>query len=161
MINPSDLEWDAVSGIDSDGASIRQRLNELAAGALPYDEQIEVLVDLCRDGVASTAGYAAIPLLVFPDCRDVRTRWEMVRTAGLIVSSVGRSGSPPVPDHLMSNVDESARLQIKTAILKTAAEAELGAAELVDTLSVAVAMVGREDLADTLAEIALREYGVT
>jgi hypothetical protein len=159
MTNPADFQWNSVSGIDSDGVSIKERLDELIRGALTYDEQIELLVDLCRDGAASTAGYAAIPLLLRNDCADPRTRWEMARTAGLIVTSAGHNGSPGVPAELASNLNDSARLLIRTSILKAAAEAELGTAELIDTLSVAVALAGRDDLAHTFAELALREYG--
>jgi len=160
MTNPADFQWNAVSGIDSDGASIKERLDDLIRGALSYDEQIELLVDLCRDGAASTAGYAAIPLLIVNNCSDKRARWEMARTAGLIVTSADQAGSPAVPAELASNMDDPARLLIRTTILKAAAEAELGLAELIDTLSVVVALAGREDLARPLTELALREYGV-
>jgi hypothetical protein len=158
MKNPHIYPWHTVSGIDTDGESIRQRLDELVNGALSYDEQIELLADLCRDGRSSTAGYAATPFLLHNNCVNLRTRWEMIHAAGMIIHCSTNSESPSRPPDLKANLDHGVRSEVRGAILKAAAEANLGPAELTDSLSIAVSMWGRDALAEQLANLEMKEY---
>jgi hypothetical protein len=155
-----DIDWELYSGFNSKGGLIKVRLGELVAGELPYEEQVELFVELTRDGAASTAGYAAIPILLTPVIQNPRTSWQMAHTACLVIGAIGKEGSAPVPLKLSGHASADIRkLAIKT-ILQTGAGAELGAAELLDSLSAALAVMGRTDLAETIGELALKEYGV-
>ena len=156
----TDYPWEAVRGIDSDGPSIKIGLEELLRGELLCEEQIELFVDLCRDGAASTAGYAAIPLLLINDGPSPRLSWQMAHVAGLILIAVGHEGSPPVPFELAINVGSEARQLAIKRLLQTAADAKLGCAELIDSLAVVMALLDRNDLANQFSQIALKEYGV-
>jgi hypothetical protein len=156
----TDYPWEAVHGIDSDGPSIKAKLDEFLKGGLLYEEQIELLVDLCRDGAASTAGYAAIPLLLCSNAPSPRAAWEMARMAGLILEAVGHEGSPPVPVELAANVGSEAREKACNKLLQTIALAKLGVAELIDSLAVVMALMDRIDLSNQFSQIALKEYGV-
>jgi hypothetical protein len=152
--------WASVQGIDSSGLSIKSRLEELLAGVLIAEEQVDLLVDLCREGVASTAGYAAIPILIHGQAKDARTAWQMAHAACLVIGAVGLPGSPPVPAELLDNVSDGNRRMAIKSVLSSGAEAELGTAELLDSLSAVLAVLNRTELAEVIGELALKEYGV-
>jgi hypothetical protein len=42
-----------VSGIDSDGVSLKKRIEDLLDGLISDDERGELFTDLCRDGMVT------------------------------------------------------------------------------------------------------------
>ncbi len=152
--------WRGLSGIDSDGPTLLRDLQELGAGRIEaHDQQIEILADLYRDGTASTAAYAAVPLLLDPEAHvSCRLRWEMCLTAGLVLAARGR-------DNLPAQESAKAMLQGVTnelaveRLLAAAAQAQLRVPELLDTFAVIMMLTGRPDLHEKLKRLVLQEYG--
>jgi hypothetical protein len=157
MIN--EAQWNQISGLSFDGKTFKELLDQLIAGTLSSELKDELLVDCCRDGAASTAGYAAIPLLLHAESSP-RLGWELAWTAGQTLAEGAMRDAPPVPEFLKENVrPEMVALAIRKLQLGLSL-ADLSLIEQIQTISLIAALRGRQDLADQLTRIALLESGM-
>jgi hypothetical protein len=140
--------WQHVSGIEFDGPTVQKDLQDLLSGKGGVSEtQWEVLTDLYREGGPSTAGYAAVPLLLEPHEQvPPKLAWALYSTAGQIVAAIGKPDSPRVPDALGQIRTEATRLLAIERILVSAGKADLSVAELLYTFQVMMELKGRSDL---------------
>ena len=152
--------WEQVAGISFDGVTFKAMLDQLIEGTLPSELKDELLVDCCRDGEASTAGYAAVPLLL-KEASNPRLSWEFAWTAGQTLAEGAMRNSPPVPEFLKESVDARMvdlairKLQIGLSV------ADLSLVEQIQTIALVASLKGRQDLADKLTRIALLESGMS
>jgi hypothetical protein len=154
-----DTVWDHVSGINASGREVLADLRDLVAGRFSQDEQVDLMVELFREGAPTTAGYAAVPILLQGSFLAPWTNWMMAHTAGLILGARGEEGNPPVPPELEAHQGPEVIRAAIQRILESAAGANLTVAELLDSFSVVLKLKGEPDLAGSLLELALKKYG--
>lgn len=159
MINPQEIDWSVAEGVSYSVSEIQAALSDLSAGKLSDEEQIDLMVEFVRDGRATTAGYAVIPILLSGSAPDARTAWLMAHFACWVIGLSGQEGNPPVPEVLFPNVNGESRKVALQTLFRSMSEVDLKAAELLDSMSSALAVLERPDLSEPISEMALREYG--
>jgi hypothetical protein len=157
MLSPQDIDWTIVEGVSYDVPTILTELENLISGKLSEDEQTELMVEFVREWRATTAGYAAIPILLGEKTPGGQTAWRMALTACQIIGLSDQEGNPPVPPSLLPNVNTETRRFALRRLFETMSETDLSAADLLWSAAASLGASGRSDLSESIVEMALRE----
>lgn len=149
----SEVDWSSVKGWDTDGLAIWASLLDLKQGRLCGDDVSELLSDLIRESMPSSAAYPSIPhLLEAVRLLPWGEAFEVLLTVAFIVVRSAAANSPGVPPSLSDYFSSTFRAHLQTRLLGHSAEANLSVLNVVYLANALLALSGREDLASAVFE---------
>lgn len=151
-MNETEL-WSTLEGIDTDGITVLSEIKRLLEGDMNDDEVTELMTNLVRDGIPSSAGYGAIPYLIKgSDKLTLKTQFEMVAAACLIIGLSVVAESPKIDSILIENFTDSSKKIALQRLFLLASEVDLTSDDLISMSANAFMLVGKRDIYEYLID---------